>query len=200
MAQIQEPCTYPGHDAAVQELVIHIHQVFMQEGIVATHLPVQITGLVFRVVPTGHVRKRGICCLVGSARKNEYEAVFFTARISPYPLGHEFAVTNVGNIHAMTAGIIGPAMVTALHLFAAHVASRQRHLAVGATVFQRKDSAGFCPDNGDGFAGKRPGDGLSGFDVLAARQGIPVIGMCAGPAQVTGAGFRARGRNADICH
>ena len=171
----------------MHELMVHVEQVLVHEGVVAGHLAVQPPRLVI-AAPEGAeggrqagFRQRGI------AGKHEDEVIHLARRIAAHSVGNP-AGAEIGDVDALAAAIVGPAMVVAFELVAAHHAEVQRHLPMGAAVFQGKDLAAHAAIQDDGRLREPAGESPPGFELVAPGHGVPVIGVCADPPQIESIG------------
>src|ERR1700733_10021731 len=96
------------HVLAVHELVIHVEEVLVHEGIVTGDLTIQATSLV--VLALGGTQSGGRAQFSKSriAWEDKDESVNFACRIAAHAVGQAFC-TQVRHAHASTTAVVGPA-------------------------------------------------------------------------------------------
>ena len=119
----------------MQELMVHIHQVFMHEGVMTAHDFPETAGLIRSVVGRAQSvrRRRGR----PRARPHEYHPVAFVTWIRAYAVW-QLSFSKIRNINAPARCIVAPAVIATAHGAAINDALRQGHLPMGAAVFQGK--------------------------------------------------------------
>jgi hypothetical protein len=176
------------HLLAVQELVVHVEQVFVHESIVGRHLAVELPGLVGFVRFRPERRRKPGCRQGRIARKYEDQAIDLPARVRLDPVREPLA-PQVGHVDTVTFGVVGPAMIAALHRAPLHHAVGQWHLTVSAAILEREQLAVLAADHRDRLAGVAARDHGPGLDLFRPGDRVPKIGMAVGATQIGPGGY-----------
>ena len=158
------------HLPAVQELMVHVHQVLVHEAVVAGDFTAQAARLVGRVRRGPETRERHFGRPRGVAREHEDQAGRLVAGIAAHAV-RQLALAQIRHVDAGAGAVVGPAVIAAADGAAIDHARIQRHLAVGAAVFQREDATivlsgfGGWANQHDRLAGKGHAERLAGLEV-----------------------------------
>ena len=166
---------------AVQELVVHVHQVLVHEAVVALHELSKAPRLVSGVGCGADARER-----FGGRRHagpDENDAVTFEAGIGADAV-RQFPLAEIGHVDAAAGRVIAPAMIAAADGAAVDGAFRERHLPVRAAILQRERRSVPRTYQYDRLARKTRREGLAGFQFARPRDRIPIIRMRADTAKV----------------
>src|SRR5580658_2631496 len=175
------------HLLAMHELVVHVEEVLVHEGVVAGHFAVQPAGLV--VLAPGRAEARGQAARRerAFAREHEDDPVDFAHWIALHAVRQPL-LAEVRHAHARAAAVVGPAVVVTLELIAHYHAEVQRYLAVSAAVLERKHATLCAAVQDDRLAGKAPAERLAGQQLMRPGDRVPIVRVCADAAQVDGVG------------
>ena len=184
VAQVEEDGLDAPHETAVQELMVHIHQVLVHEGVVAADLAIEVAGLVMGIGMGRHVGKRSGLQLGGVAGVDEHQAVGFAARVAAHAVGQRLVLVEVRDVDARSGRVVGPPVVAALDLRSGHHPSVQGDLPVRAAIFQCEHLARLGAHQHDRLARERHRQRLAATDRLRPRQRIPVVRVASRLAKV----------------
>ena len=180
----EKQCLDPAHQAPVQELMVHIHQILVHESVMAVDAAFEIACLVVWIGRRRHVGKRHDMRPIRVTRKHEHEPIGFARRVAAHAVRFHRAGVEIRNADALAVGAVFPAVIATADRACRDNADMQRHLAVGAAVFESEQLAVFASHDDDRLAGKARSVGLAGFDVARARYRIPEIGIDRGLADI----------------
>jgi len=125
------------HQAAVQELMVHVHQVLVHERIVAVHRAAEAARL---IVPVGGRVQLGaaVASWPTPPRRGTRRSIpAAPARIGAHAIGQLFPA-HIRTADAASGAVIGPAVITAAQGFARDHTGMQRHLPMRAAILKRE--------------------------------------------------------------
>lgn len=183
-ARLDQPRADLPHQPPVQELMVHVHQVLVHERVVAADAPIEDPQAVIRIVVFWDVWQGRCRRLLWIAAENPNETAGLARGIGAHPVQPRAGLVKVGKADATTGAVIGPAVIIALQPLPLHHARVQRHLAVGATVLQRKDLARTPAHEHDGRPRQPRSRRALRLHGAGALHRHPVIEVETDPAQI----------------
>ncbi len=160
----------------MHELMVHVEQVLVHEGVVAGHLAVQPPRLVLFALGKPERLRYSAFRQRRVARKDEYQAVNLARRIRLHPV-RQALLAQIRNIHALAGLVIGPPVVMAFQLIPVDHPQVQRNLAMGAAVLEREHLPGLPPVQNYWLTGEPARKRLALLQLITPGNGVPVIGM-----------------------
>ena len=171
------------HVLAMHELMVHVEEILVHEGVVAGHLAIEPPRLVIAALRGAERAGQAPLRQCRVARENEDQPVHLADGIGAHPIRHALPA-EVWHIDAFAAAVVRPAVVVALQAISLHYAEVQRHLAVRAAIFERDYPSARATKERDGVAREPPSQYLSGLELIGPSQGIPIVGIGGGTPQV----------------
>jgi len=144
------------HILSVHELVVHVEQVLVHEGVVAGHLAVQPARLVFLALGKPERLRNTAFRQRRIAWKDKNQAVNLPRGIPLHPVRKPL-LAEVRHIHTLAGLVVSPPVVMALQLIALDHAQVQRHLPMRTAVLEREHPPGLAAVQDYGLAGEPAG-------------------------------------------
>ncbi len=172
------------HEAAMEKLMVHVHQVFVHEREMTFHEAIKVAGLVSWIAGGSDFRKGGGVEFLRVTWIDKDEAVGFAAGERPHVIGAQAAFLKVGNADAFAGVVVFPAVVGALDAVVLNDSKVERDLAMGTTILKSEYVSGLCAQENDEFASESDRMRFRDFDVATAGEREPKVRIDAGLANI----------------